>query len=42
MDIQAIAASQPDLDIGRIQFWVEQFGTALEMPDLWGKISQLL
>ena len=42
MDIQAIAASQPDLDIGRIQFWVEQFGTALEMPDLWEKISQLL
>jgi len=42
MDIQAIAASQPDLDIGRIQFWVEQFGDALEIPELWEKISQLL
>jgi len=41
-DIQAIAASQSDLDIGRIQLWVEQFGTALGIPDLYGIIYQLL
>lgn len=42
MDIQAIAASHPDLDKERVRFWVEQFGAALEMPDLWKSISQLL
>jgi len=41
-DIQAIAASHPDLDKERVRFWVEQFGAALELPDLWDKISQLL
>jgi hypothetical protein len=42
IDIQATAASHPDLDKERVQFWVEQFGAALELPDLWEKISQLL
>ncbi len=41
-DIQAIVAGHPDLDKTRIQFWVEQFGTALNLPDLWQVISQLL
>ena len=41
-DIQAIAASHPDLDKERIQFWVEQFGQALDLPDLWKIISVLL
>ena len=42
MDIQAIATSHPDLDKTRIRFWVEQFAEALEMPDLWETISNLL
>jgi hypothetical protein len=42
IDIQAIAASHPDLDKERVQFCVEQFGAALEMPDLWETRSQLL
>jgi hypothetical protein len=42
MDIQSIVASHPDLDKERIRFWVEQFGEALEMPDLWETISRLL
>jgi hypothetical protein len=42
LDIQAIATSHPDLDKERVRFWVEQFGAALEMPNLWEKISQLL
>jgi hypothetical protein len=41
-DIQAIAASHPDLDRERIQYWVEQFGQALDLPDLWKTISGLL
>jgi predicted nucleotidyltransferase len=41
-DIQAIAASHPGLDRERIRFWIEQFGEALDLPDLWKMISQLL
>jgi hypothetical protein len=41
-DIQAIAASHPDLDRRRIRFWLDQFGEALDMPDLWEIISALL
>jgi predicted nucleotidyltransferase len=41
-DIQAIAASHPDLDQERIRFWVEQFGEALDLPELWKTIFQLL
>jgi predicted nucleotidyltransferase len=42
VDIQAIAVSHPDLDKGRVKFWVEEFGAALDLPHLWEKISQLL
>ena len=41
-DIKAIAAGYPDLDQVRIQFWAEQFGDALELPELWSTIRQLL
>ena len=41
-DIQAIAASHPDLDKERIRLWVEQFGEALDLPELWKMISLLL
>ena len=41
-DIKAIAASHPNLDKGRIRFWVEQFAAALEMPNLWSEIEKLL
>lgn len=41
-DIQAIAANHPELDRGRIQYWLEQFGEALETRDLWATISGLL
>jgi hypothetical protein len=38
-DIQAIATNHPDLDQERIIYWVEQFGEALDLPDLWQTIS---
>lgn len=41
-DIRAIAASHPVLDRERIHFWVEQFGEALDLPELWKMISQLI
>lgn len=41
-DIISIAASHPDLDKVRIQYWVEKFGAALELPNLWKEIENLL
>jgi predicted nucleotidyltransferase len=41
-DIQAIAASHPDLDKERIRSWLEQFGEALDLPGLWEEIARLL
>lgn len=41
-NIQTIAACHPNLDKERIHFWVEQFGAALDFPDLWKMISLLL
>ena len=41
-DIQAIAASHPNLDKERIRSWMEQFGEALDLPELWNTISNLL
>ena len=41
-DIRGIANNHPNLDRGRIQFWVKQFGEALDMIDLWQEIEKLL
>lgn len=41
-DIQAIVNSHPVLDTGRIQSWVEQFGEALDNPELWQDIEKYL
>ena len=41
-DIQAIAGSHPDLNKERVKFWVEQFGDALDLPELWKDIESLL
>lgn len=40
-DIQSIVVSHPDLDKERIRFWVEQFGEALDLPELWRDIEKL-
>ena len=42
LDIQGILKSQPDLDRTRIERWVRDFATALEMPELWEDIAPLL
>jgi len=41
-DIQAIAASHSNLDKDRNRYWVEQFGEALDLPELWKSIQELL
>lgn len=41
-DIRILSNNHPDLDKKRIQGWVQQFGDALEIPDLWNRISPLL
>jgi predicted nucleotidyltransferase len=41
-DIRAIAASHPGMDHERIKYWVEQFGEALDLLDLWKMIAQVL
>ena len=41
-DIRAVAASQPVLDQERIKFWIDQFGDALDQPELWNEIYRLL
>ena len=42
VDIEAIASSYPELDKERIKYWVEQFGEALDFPELWIEIVKLL
>jgi len=42
VDIQAITNSHPNLDKERIHFWVEQFGEALDLPELWKEIAKFL
>ncbi len=42
MDIEAIANNHPNLDKEWIRFWVEQFGEALNNPELWKDISKYL
>jgi hypothetical protein len=40
-DIQAISDSNPNLDRDHIRFWIDQFGEALDKPNLWEDISNL-
>ncbi len=42
LDIEAVIASQPDLDKERIRYWVMQFAEALEMPELWDDLEARL
>lgn len=42
VDIRTIADKYQDLDRERIEKWVKSFGEALELPDLWNQIEQLL
>jgi len=42
LDIQTIIESHPDLDRRRIESWVRQFASALDMPELWTDIEDML
>ncbi len=41
-DIRTIADKYPGLDKNRVMEWVKSFGDALELPDLWAQIRNLL
>jgi Nucleotidyltransferase of unknown function (DUF6036) len=41
-DIQEIVNAHPNLDLVRIEKWVNSFADALEQPDLWKQIEPLL
>jgi hypothetical protein len=38
--IENLVATYPQLDWGRIQYWVQQFAEVLEMPELWTDIAR--
>ncbi len=42
LDIEAIIALHPHLDIQRIEYWGRQFADALDVPDLWMDLETLL
>lgn len=42
LDIEAIISSHPNLDRGRIEYWLREFARALEMPELWEDIASWL
>jgi len=42
MDKAKRQSSHPDMDKWRIKYWVGHFGEALDLPDLWKMISQLV
>lgn len=42
LDIEAIIATQTDLDEQRIEFWVSQFAELLEAPELWQDVEVML
>jgi hypothetical protein len=41
-DIRAIAEVHPDLDRGRVEFWLAQYADLLDSPDLWDDVDLLL
>jgi hypothetical protein len=41
-DIDAIASANPNLDTERIRYWVEQFASALEMPEIASSVENVL
>ncbi len=41
-DIRSLADNNPNLDLARIKYWVEEFAKVLELPELWGQIEAIL
>jgi hypothetical protein len=42
LDIAGIVNNHPHLDRSRVEHWVREFATALDMPELWENIAPLL
>jgi len=42
IDIESIIETHPNLDRKRIESWVRQFATALDMPEIWDDLAGML
>ena len=42
LDIQGILETHPEIDRHRIEYWVRQFAEALQSPELWLDLAQIL
>ncbi|MDP3185425.1 MAG: nucleotidyl transferase AbiEii/AbiGii toxin family protein [Anaerolineales bacterium] len=42
LDIQTIVDKHPNIDLVRVEQWVKSFAEALETPELWGQINEIL
>ena len=42
LDIKSLVETHPELDRQRIRYWVQEFAHALEMPELWDDIANLI
>jgi hypothetical protein len=41
-DIAGIVDVQTDLDVERIRFWVREFSSVLEMPEIFDDLERIL
>lgn len=41
-DIQTMAEVYPNLDRGRVEFWLTQYADLLDSPDIWDDVDRLL
>ena len=41
-DIRTLVTKYPNLDIARIEYWVNAFAEVMETPELWGQIEAIL
>lgn len=41
-DIRGIVSLHPDMDKRRIEHWVRQFASTLEMPEIWKDLREIL
>jgi len=42
IDIESIIDANPHLDVRRIKYWVNEFATILEMPEIADNIAKIL
>ena len=41
-DIRTLVDKHPNLDYRHIEYWVKSFAEALELPEMWDEVKQIL